>query len=30
LQSETAEIFYRNIRIKEFAEVIPAEQFLRK
>ena len=28
LQSETAEIFYRNIRIKEFAEVIPAETFL--
>jgi hypothetical protein len=30
LQSETAEIFYRNIRIKEFAEVVPAEQFLKK
>ena len=27
-QAETAEIFYRNIRIKEFDEVIPAEQFL--
>lgn len=30
LQSETAEIYYRNIRIKEFAEVVPAEQFLKK
>jgi hypothetical protein len=29
LQSETAEIFYRNIRIKEFAEAVPAEQFLK-
>ncbi|MDP4777915.1 MAG: DUF1080 domain-containing protein, partial [Opitutales bacterium] len=27
-QSETAEIFYRNIRIKEFDEIIPAEHFL--
>ncbi len=27
-QSETAEIFYRNIRIKEFDEVIPASEFL--
>lgn len=27
-QSETAEIFYRNIRIKEFDEIIPASQFL--
>ncbi len=29
-QSETAEIFYRNIRIKELAEVVPAEKFLTK
>ncbi|MEM6884548.1 MAG: DUF1080 domain-containing protein [Verrucomicrobiota bacterium] len=28
-QSETAEIFYRNIRIKEFDEVVPPEQFLK-
>ena len=28
LQSETAEIFYRNIKIKEFDEFIPAEEFL--
>jgi len=27
-QAETAEIFYRNIEIKEFAESVPAEQFL--
>jgi hypothetical protein len=27
-QSETAEIFYKNIRIKEFDEIIPASQFL--
>lgn len=27
-QSETAEIFYKNIRIKEFDETIPASQFL--
>lgn len=27
-QSETAEIFYRNIRIKEYDEVVPAEKFL--
>ncbi|MEM1222191.1 MAG: DUF1080 domain-containing protein [Verrucomicrobiota bacterium] len=27
-QSETAEIFYRNIRIKELEESIPAEEFL--
>lgn len=30
LQSETAEIFYRNIQIKEFSETIPAEKFLEK
>lgn len=30
LQSETAEIFYRNIEIKEFDEIIPAEHFLKK
>lgn len=30
LQSETGEIFYRNIRLKEFAEVMPAETFLKK
>lgn len=29
LQAETAEIFYRNVRIKEFSEAIPAEQFLK-
>jgi hypothetical protein len=29
LQSETAEIFYRNIQIKEFDEVIPTESFLK-
>ncbi|MEM7791723.1 MAG: DUF1080 domain-containing protein [Verrucomicrobiota bacterium] len=28
-QSETAEIFYRNIRIKELEESIPAEEFLK-
>ena len=27
-QSETAEIYYRHIRIKEFDEVVPAETFL--
>ena len=27
-QSETAEIFYKNIRIKEFDEIIPIEKFL--
>lgn len=27
-QSETAEIFYRNIEIKEFDKVIPIEKFL--
>ncbi len=30
LQSETAEILYRNIEIKEFEEIIPMEQFLEK
>lgn len=30
LQSETAEVFYRNIRIKEFAESVQADQFLKK
>ena len=29
LQSETAEIYYRNIRIKEFKEDIPIEKFLK-
>jgi Domain of Unknown Function (DUF1080) len=29
-QSETAEIFYRNIMIKELNESIPAEEFLKK
>jgi len=29
-QSETAEIYYRNIKIKEFDEVIPMEVFLNK
>lgn len=29
-QSETAEIYYRNIKLKEFDEIIPAEKFLRK
>ena len=29
-QSETAEIFYRNIEIKEFDKVIPSEAFLKK
>ena len=29
-QSETAEIYYRNIRIKEFDKIIPAEEFLGK
>jgi len=28
-QSETAEIFYRNIQIKEFKESIPAETYLK-
>ena len=28
LQSETAEIFYRNIEIKEFDEIVPIEVFL--
>lgn len=28
-QSETAEIFYRNIRIKEFKEDVPMEKFLK-
>ena len=30
LQSETAEIFYRNIEIKEFDEFVPMETFLKK
>lgn len=30
LQSETAEIYYRNIEIKEFDEIIPIEEFLKK
>jgi hypothetical protein len=30
LQSETAEIFYRNIMIKEFSEDMPIETFLPK
>lgn len=30
LQSETAEIYYRNIEIKEFGEVVPMEKFLKK
>ncbi len=29
-QSETAEIFYRNIRIREYDQPVPAEQFLGK
>lgn len=29
LQSETAEIFYRNIEIKEFAEEVPMAEFLK-
>jgi len=29
-QSETAEIFYRNIEIKEFETSVPAEQFLKE
>lgn len=29
LQSETAEIYYRNIEIKEFSEDIPVEEFLK-
>lgn len=29
-QSETAEIYYRNIKIKEFDEVIPMEVFIKK
>ncbi|WP_185154194.1 family 16 glycoside hydrolase [Fulvivirga sp. M361] len=28
-QSETAEIYYRNIRIRELDEIIPAEEFLK-
>lgn len=28
-QSETAEIFYRNIRVKEYAKPVPAETFLK-
>ncbi|GAB5552958.1 MAG: hypothetical protein Sapg2KO_25490 [Saprospiraceae bacterium] len=28
LQSETAEIFYRNIQIKEFNQVVPIEEFI--
>ena len=27
-QSETAEIFYKNIEIKEFDEIIPMEKFM--
>lgn len=30
LQAETAEVFYRNIKIKEFKEDLPLEQFLNK
>lgn len=30
LQSETAEVFYRNIKIKEFKEFVPIEKFLFK
>ncbi len=30
LQSETAEIYYRNIEIKEFDEIIPMEKFMKK
>ena len=29
-QSETAEIFYKNIEIKEFDEIVPADVFLKK
>lgn len=29
LQSETAEVFYRNIEIKEFDEIVPMEEFLK-
>ncbi len=29
LQAETAEVYYRNIEIKEFAETFPAEDFLK-
>ncbi len=29
-QSETAEIYYRNIQIKEFGETVPAERFLNR
>lgn len=29
-QSETAEIYYRNIQIKEFTESVPVEEFLKK
>ena len=29
LQSETAEIYYRNIKIKEFDEVVPMEEFIK-
>ena len=28
-QSETAEIYYRNIKIKEFDEIIPIEKFIK-
>lgn len=27
---ETAEIFYKNIEIKEFDEIVPSETFLKK
>jgi hypothetical protein len=30
LQSETAEIYYRNMKIREFDEFIPAEEFLKE
>ncbi len=30
LQSETGEIYYRNIKIKEFKEFVPMEEFLNK
>lgn len=29
LQSETAEIYYRNIEIKEFDEIVPIEEFIK-
>ncbi len=29
-QSETAEIYYRDIRIKEFDKFVPADKFLGK